>query len=73
MLPDMDESGSARLYHSFRLIHGMHKKWEAMRDGDEDITLDPKKSVEDRYLVPVKPKKPKGAGGGKHGKGHDAP
>lgn len=70
-LPDTEEPGSRLMWHSFRLVHRMYRKWEALSE-DQDVRLDPEGNVEDRYLPPVK-KKTKGAKGSKSGKGEAMP
>lgn len=67
-LPDTDEPGSNHLWHSFRIIHHMYKRWEALKSGSDEIKLDPEKNLEDRYIPkPPPPKKP-GSSPGRSGK-----
>lgn len=53
-LPDKEAPGSARLWREFRIVHRMYSKWKALRDGDEEVTLQVDKTYDDRYIPNVK-------------------
>lgn len=69
-LPPTDTPGSKGMWHDFKIIHGMYSKWDALRQESDEVVLDPKKHIADKY-IPIPPPKPKGKGsGGNTGRGN---
>jgi hypothetical protein len=46
------------MWHDFKIVHRMYSKWDALRQESDDVLLDPKKDICDKY-IPIPPAKPK--------------
>ena len=63
LLPGKDYPKST--WEDFKLIHRMFKKWDALRQDAEDVRLDPKEDIADKYIPMPKKKSTGGKKGGR--------